>query len=113
MPARRANTPRSPAATDRHREPELPSPPSPIPDLMSQSVKRLARPVVLLAVVVAVVVLTVLFSHGIRERFVWGASGFVAGLLCGVLLTLEIHHRLRRRREKHSERRAGDPGHPQ
>ena len=51
----------------------------------------------LLAVVAAVVVLTVVFSHGIRVRFIWGASGFGAGLLCGILITLDIQHRWRRR----------------
>ena len=55
------------------------------------------RLAVLLTVVAAVIVLTVIFSHGIRVRFIWGSSGFVAGLICGVLLTLEIQHRRKRR----------------
>ena len=55
------------------------------------------RLAVLVTVVVAVIVLTVIFSHGIRVRFIWGSSGFVAGLICGVLLTLEIQHRRKRR----------------
>ena len=52
----------------------------------------------LILVVVAVVVLTVVFSHGIRVRFIWGASGFAAGLLFGVLLTLDVQHRWRNRK---------------
>ena len=53
---------------------------------------RLHLPVLVLIVIVAVILL-ILFSHGIRVRFIWGGSGFVVGLICGVLLTLEIHHR--------------------
>jgi hypothetical protein len=53
------------------------------------------RPVVLLLVVIAAVVLVLLLSYG-RVRLEWGASGFVVGLICGVLLTLEIHHRRKR-----------------
>ncbi len=51
------------------------------------------RPHVLIAVVVAAVVLVVLFSHGVRVRLVWGSSGFVVGLVCGVLLTMEVRRR--------------------
>ena len=57
-----------------------------------------ARVSLLVIVVAAVVVLTVVFSHGIRVRFIWGASGFAAGLICGVLVTLDVQHRWRRRR---------------
>lgn len=51
----------------------------------------------LVAVVVAVVVLVVVLSHGIRVRLEWGGSGFVAGLICGALVVLEIQHRRRKR----------------
>jgi peptidoglycan/LPS O-acetylase OafA/YrhL len=57
-----------------------------------------ARLYVLVIVVVAAIVVAALLSHGIRLRLVWGSSGFVVGLVCGVLLTLEIRHR--REREK-------------
>lgn len=57
------------------------------------------RPSVLIIVIVAVAVLVALFSHGIRVRLIWGASGFVAGLIFGVLLTIEVRHRVKRRRE--------------
>jgi peptidoglycan/LPS O-acetylase OafA/YrhL len=60
--------------------------------------RRHVRLSILVAAIVAVVVLTVVFSHGIRVRFIWGASGFAAGLICGVLLTLEVQHRWRSRR---------------
>jgi hypothetical protein len=50
------------------------------------------RPAVLVVVIIAAVVLLILLSHGVRVRFEWGRSGFVVGLTCGVLLTLEIHH---------------------
>jgi uncharacterized membrane protein (DUF2068 family) len=49
------------------------------------------------AVIVIVVVLTILFSHGIRIRLEWGSAGFVAGLICGILLMMEVHHRRKRR----------------
>ena len=55
------------------------------------------RPHIILLIVVVVVVLTILLSHGVRVRLVWGSSGFVAGLLCGVLLTMELHHRRKRK----------------
>ncbi|HEX6394579.1 MAG TPA: hypothetical protein VFZ97_14170 [Acidimicrobiales bacterium] len=55
------------------------------------------RLAVLVVVIAAVIVLTVIFSHGIRVRFIWGSGGFIAGLICGVVLTLEIQHRRRRR----------------
>jgi peptidoglycan/LPS O-acetylase OafA/YrhL len=74
---------------------------TPAVDLLSESVadhRRHVRLSILVAAIVAVVVLTVVFSHGIRVRFIWGASGFVAGLICGVLLTLEVQHRWRSRR---------------
>jgi hypothetical protein len=48
---------------------------------------------VLVLVIIAAVVLLILFSHGIRVRLVWGSSGFGVGLVCGILLTMEIHHR--------------------
>ncbi|HXW80813.1 MAG TPA: hypothetical protein VEJ84_15020 [Acidimicrobiales bacterium] len=51
------------------------------------------RPHVILIIVVAVVVLAILLSHGVRVRLIWGSSGFVAGLLCGALLMMEVHHR--------------------
>ena len=51
------------------------------------------RPHALILVVIAVVLLAVLLSHGIRVRLLWGSAGFVAGLVCGVLATMEIHHR--------------------
>jgi hypothetical protein len=51
------------------------------------------RPAGLVVVIVAAVVLLILLSHVIRVRFEWGESEFVVGLICGVLLTLEIHHR--------------------
>jgi hypothetical protein len=54
------------------------------------------RPHVLILVVAAAVVLVVVFSHGIRVRLVWGSAGFVVGLICGVLLTMEVHHRRKR-----------------
>jgi peptidoglycan/LPS O-acetylase OafA/YrhL len=57
------------------------------------------RPHVILIIVIAVVVLAILLSHGIRVRLVWGSSGFVAGLVCGVLLMMEIHHRRKRKAE--------------
>jgi peptidoglycan/LPS O-acetylase OafA/YrhL len=59
------------------------------------------RPHVIILVVIAVVVLAILFSHGIRIRLEWGGSGFLAGLLCGVLVTIEVHHRRNRRQEHH------------
>lgn len=51
---------------------------------------------VILIVIAAVVILTILFSHWIQVRLVWGGGGFVAGLICGVLLTVEIRHRRNR-----------------
>jgi hypothetical protein len=59
------------------------------------------RPQVLVLVVVAVVVLAVVLSHGLRVRLEWGSSGFVLGLICGVLLTVEIRHR---RKQKESQK---------
>ena len=50
----------------------------------------------ILVVITAVVILTALFSHGIRVRLIWGGGGFVAGLICGVLVTVEIRHRRNR-----------------
>ena len=61
------------------------------------------RPHVIILVVIAVVVLAILLSHGIRLRLEWGGSGFVAGLLCGVLVTIEVHHRQNRRQERHDK----------
>ena len=58
------------------------------------------RPYALIAVVVVViVVLTVLISGDLRVRLIWGSSGFIAGLVCGVLLTLEVHHRRKKPRK--------------
>ncbi len=54
------------------------------------------RPAVLVLVIIAAVVLLILLSHGIRVRVEWGTSGFVVGLICGVLLMLEIRHRRKR-----------------
>jgi len=51
-----------------------------------------------IAIVVAVAVVAALLSHGLRVRLIWGSSGFVAGLMCGVLLTLELVHRRKRPR---------------
>jgi hypothetical protein len=51
------------------------------------------RPHAIILIVLAVVILAILLSHGVRVRLFWGASGFVAGLVCGVLLTMEVHHR--------------------
>jgi peptidoglycan/LPS O-acetylase OafA/YrhL len=59
------------------------------------------RPHVIVLVVIVVLVLAILLSHGIRLRLEWGVSGFVAGLLCGVLVTMEVHHRRKRREESH------------
>lgn len=47
----------------------------------------------LIVVVAAAVALAILLSHGIRVRLLWGSAGFVAGLVTGVLLTMEIRHR--------------------
>ena len=57
--------------------------------------KHYRRPVILM-VIAAAVILTVLFSHWIRVRLIWGGGGFVAGLICGILLTVEIRHRRNR-----------------
>lgn len=51
------------------------------------------RPHLLVLVVVAAIVLAAVFSHGIRLRLFWGAGGFLLGLVCGILLTMEIRHR--------------------
>ncbi|HUJ65358.1 MAG TPA: hypothetical protein VLX59_07470 [Acidimicrobiales bacterium] len=53
---------------------------------------------IVIAIVVAVVVVAALLSHGLRVRLIWGSSGFVAGLICGALLMLEIEHRRKRSR---------------
>lgn len=58
------------------------------------------RPHLIVLIVIVVVVLAILLSHGIRLRIEWGAGGFVAGLLCGVLLTIEVHHRRKRAEER-------------
>jgi uncharacterized membrane protein len=58
----------------------------------------------LVIVIVAAAVLTIIFSHGIRVRFIWGSGGFVVGLICGVLLTLEVQHRRRRASEERSQK---------
>jgi uncharacterized membrane protein YoaK (UPF0700 family) len=58
------------------------------------------RPAVLIIVFVGAVVLGALLSHGIRLRLVWGSSGFVVGLVCGVLLTVEIRHRRNQRKKE-------------
>jgi hypothetical protein len=58
-------------------------------------VKHYRRPVILI-VIAAVVSLTILFSHWIRVRLIWGGGGFVAGLICGILLTVEVRHRRNR-----------------
>jgi hypothetical protein len=58
------------------------------------------RAYALIAIVAVLVILVLLFSHGLRVRLIWGSSGFLAGLICGVLLTAEIHHR-RERRSQH------------
>jgi uncharacterized membrane protein YhhN len=57
------------------------------------------RPHVIVLVVLVVIVLAVLLSHGVRLRLEWGASGFVAGLLCGALAATEVHHRRKRAEE--------------
>lgn len=51
------------------------------------------RPTTAILILIVVVLLTVLFLRGIWLRLEWGASGFVAGLLCGALLALEVHER--------------------
>jgi hypothetical protein len=58
----------------------------------------------LVIVIVAAAVLTIIFSHGIRVRFIWGSGGFVVGLICGVLLTFEVQHRRRRASEERSQK---------
>lgn len=54
------------------------------------------RPYVPILLVVAAVLFGALLSHGIRLRLIWGSSGFVVELVCGVLLTMEIRHRRKR-----------------
>jgi hypothetical protein len=56
------------------------------------------RPLTIVLIVVVVILLALLLFRGIWVRLEWGGSGFVVGLLCGVLLALEVHHR-----RKHSE----------
>jgi hypothetical protein len=58
------------------------------------------RSYALLAIVVALVVLILVLGHGVRVRLIWGSSGFVAGVICGVLLAAEIHHRRKRRSQR-------------
>jgi hypothetical protein len=58
------------------------------------------RPLALVVLFVAAVVLGALLSHGIRLRLVWGSSGFVVGLICGVLLTIEVRHRRNLKKER-------------
>lgn len=55
---------------------------------------------VLLVIALGVFVLAVLFSHGLAVRLVWGSSGFVAGLVCGMVLMAEIHHRRKARHKR-------------
>ena len=50
-------------------------------------------PYALILLVVAAVLSGALLIHGIRLRLIWGSSGFVLGLACGVLLTMGIRHR--------------------
>ncbi len=57
------------------------------------------RPHLIIILVLAVIVLTLVLSHGVRVRLIWGSSGFVAGLLCGILLTMEVHHRRKEERK--------------
>ncbi len=59
------------------------------------------RPHVIVLIVIVVVVLAIVFSRGVDLRLEWGASGFVAGLLCGALLMMEIHHRRKHAEESH------------
>ena len=54
------------------------------------------RPHTIILIVVIVVILAIVFTRGVWVRLEWGSSGFVAGLLCGVLLTMEVHHRRKR-----------------
>jgi cell division protein FtsW (lipid II flippase) len=58
------------------------------------------RPHLIIILVLALIVLTLLLSHGVRVRLIWGSSGFVAGLVCGALLTMEVHHRRREQRKQ-------------
>jgi hypothetical protein len=61
------------------------------------------RPHIIVLIIIVVIVLAILLSHGIRLRLEWGAGGFVAGLLCGALLMVEIHHRRKRDEERHAK----------
>jgi hypothetical protein len=54
------------------------------------------RSYVLILLIAAAVVVGALLSHGVRVRLIWGSSGFVIGLVCGVLLTIEVRHRRNR-----------------
>jgi peptidoglycan/LPS O-acetylase OafA/YrhL len=58
------------------------------------------RPHLIVLIVIVVIVLAIWLSHGIRLRIEWGAGGFVAGLLCGVLVMIEVHHRRKRAEER-------------
>jgi hypothetical protein len=58
------------------------------------------RPHIVVLIIIAVVVLAIVLSHGIRVRLEWGGGGFVAGLLCGALVMAEIHHRRKRAEER-------------
>ena len=58
------------------------------------------RPHLIVLIVIVVIVLAIWLSHGVRLRIEWGASGFVAGLLCGALAMIEVHHRRKRAEER-------------
>jgi hypothetical protein len=57
------------------------------------------RPHTIILIVVVVVILAIVFVRRDWFRLEWGTSGFVAGLLCGVLITMEVHHRRKRAEE--------------
>jgi peptidoglycan/LPS O-acetylase OafA/YrhL len=58
------------------------------------------RPHLIVLIVIVVIVLAIWLSHGVRLRIEWGTGGFVAGLLCGALLMMEVHHRRKRAEER-------------
>ena len=53
------------------------------------TMKRFRWHLVILAILVAVA-LTALLAHSVRVRLIWGSSGFVLGLICGIALVLRV-----------------------